>query len=250
MRDCDLAAFSEMLDAVCSLLSRGSYTPNGVNTALWFRALAAYDIDTVRAGFDAHVKDPQRGRFVPTPADVIAQIDGHAAADGRPGAEEAWATALRASDEAQTVVWTDEIAQAWGIAKPVFDGGDEVGARMAFKEAYLRLVDEARRARVAPAWSASLGHDPQLRDCALTAAARGGLLPAPDRIALPAPEESMRRLAGAAPPEVRERLLALRGRLTARADEPSRDLLNKQRTADLKRDAAELVASHDATDAA
>ena len=37
--------------------------------------------------------------------------------DGRPGADEAWAIALGALDEADTVVWTDEMAEAFAIAR-------------------------------------------------------------------------------------------------------------------------------------
>lgn len=76
MLDSDLDQFGQMLDAVCSLLSRGTYQPSPTNTALWFRALSAHSIEDVRAAFDAHVKDPERGRFVPTPADILRQIHG------------------------------------------------------------------------------------------------------------------------------------------------------------------------------
>ena len=55
---------------------------------------------------------------------------------GRPAANEAWAAALEALDEAKTVVWTDEMAQAWGVARPIAAAGDLVGARMAFIGAY------------------------------------------------------------------------------------------------------------------
>ena len=58
MREGDFDQFGEMLDAVCMLLSRGSYIPSAANSALWFRALSEYDLDAVRSAFDAHVKDP------------------------------------------------------------------------------------------------------------------------------------------------------------------------------------------------
>lgn len=185
MREADFAPFRELLDAVCSLLSRGNYTPNATNTAMFFRALADYPLDLVRRAFDAHVKDTDRGRFVPTPADLIRHLDG--ANDGRPGADEAWAIALRSADEADSVVWTGEIAQAWGICKPVLDAGDEVGARMAFREAYGRLVGESRRQSMPVAWSASLGHDPGRRADAIKRAVAEGRLPQSELLALPAP---------------------------------------------------------------
>lgn len=222
MREVDLQPFTELLDAVCSLLSRGTYTPNAVNTALWFRSLSAYPLEAVRAGLDAHVRDPQRGRFVPTPADVIAQIEGSAAADGRPGAEEAWAIALRSRDETDTVVWTQEIAQALGIAKPILEVGDDVGARMAFKEAYTRLVEEARHQRTAAEWIVSLGYDPKRRDVAIRAAVGAGRLPL---TALPAPEDNAVPLLALAnapgiPPHVAEELRRLTEKFRATQDAP------------------------------
>ncbi len=242
MRASDLDTFAEMLDAVCGLLSRGAYRPSDVNTALWFRALVDHDIATVRAAFDAHVRDPQRGRFVPTPADLIAQIQGADGGDGRPGPEEAFALALRGADEAVTIVWTDETAQAWAIAKPVMDLGDEVGARMAFREAYGRLVDAARRERRPANWSASLGFDLAGRAQALDAAHSAGLLPAPDLLALPAPVESLAALTACAPPHIREKLAEVREKLTSGA---SRSLAaaeeDRRRTAEAKAEAQRKV---------
>lgn len=217
MRESDFAEFGQMLDAVSGLLSRGQYQPNAVNTALWFRALAVYDLDTVRKALDAHVKDPQRGRFVPTPADIVAQIVGSAQADGRPGPEEAWAIALQAGDEARTVVWTDEIAQAWGIAQPVLRTGDEVGARMTFREVYNRLVVEARDTGRKPLWTASLGEDKAQRDVELTRAHAAGLLPEPERLVeLPAPDHALSPTNKTVPSSVRAGLMQLRDQLAAR----------------------------------
>jgi len=240
MFETDFDEFSVALDAVCSLLSRGAYVPSSTNTALFFRALARHDLVDVRAALDAHVSDPKRGRFVPVPADILAQIEGLAADDGRPGPEEAWACALRSSDEAKTIVWTAEMAEAWAIARGVFEIGDEVGARMAFKESYVRLVEEARRARRPAHWLSSLGFDQQQRDEALIAAAAAGRIAAPELVALPAPEQAFAALASntAAPQGIREKLLALRDRLARRADEPSADSLARQRTVQLREVAA------------
>jgi hypothetical protein len=96
MREADYPAFVALLDSTCNLLSRGQHTPSAMQAAMWFRSLAEFDIADVRAAFDAHIRDPQRGRFVPLPADILAQLHGAAADDTRPGADEAWAIALRA----------------------------------------------------------------------------------------------------------------------------------------------------------
>lgn len=252
MRETDFDEFGAMLDAVCGLLSRGAYVPSATNTALWFRALAAHDLDAVRAGFDAHVKDRQRGRFVPTPADVLAQIDGLAADDGRPGAEEAWATALRARDEAETVVWTAEMAGAWNVARSALDVGDEVGARMAFRESYGRLTDAARAQRQPAAWSVSLGFDPQRREQAIDAAVAAGRLPLDHPHALPAPAAHA-RLTLVPPPgsaaAARERLQAMAEQLRAKPERPSVAQLEHERIRALKAETAQRVADRIATEA-
>ena len=72
-----------------------------------------------------------RGRL--TVADVLDRMS---SAGGHPTANEAWALALSSADETETVVWTDQIAEAAGIVRPILDAGDEVGARMAFRDAY------------------------------------------------------------------------------------------------------------------
>lgn len=176
MRDDQLTEFSGLLDATCAMLSRGAYQPNPTSTALFFRSLGSYSLETVKTAMSKHIADPQRGRFVPTPADVIAQIHGNSD-DGRPGPEEAWAIALRAQDEAETVVWSAEMAKAWGMAKVVLDAGDEVGARMTFRETYTRHVDAARSQRIAVRWEVSLGLDPARQAQALAAAAELGRTP-------------------------------------------------------------------------
>ena len=108
-----------------------------------------------------------RGRL--TLADVIARIE-----DGRPGPEEAWAMIPRS--ESETVVWTDEMVQAWAAASPLLAIGDDVAARMAFKETYLRLIVKARATRKPVHWQMSLGHDTSGREPAIRRATEQGLI--------------------------------------------------------------------------
>lgn len=113
------------------------------------------------------------------PLTASAVFDRLGEADGRPGADEAWAMALDAVKEELTVVWSDEMAEAFAIARPILSAGDKVGARMAFRDAYERICRQGREAGRRPAWRASLGWDPaQRRDC-LAKAEAAGLLPAP-----------------------------------------------------------------------
>lgn len=99
-----------------------------------------------------------RGRL--TVADIVARLE-----DGRPGPEEAWA--MMPQNEAQTVVWSDEMSRAWSVAASLMAAGDEVAARMAFRESYVRELAEARAQHRPVRWSASLGHDPRAREAAL-----------------------------------------------------------------------------------
>lgn len=182
MRADQLDQFLAMYRDVMGLYGK---TATATQETMVFRALAVHDLRAVRAAFDAHIRDPQRGRFAPLPADILAQIEGAAENDGRPGAEEAWAACQPAADEARTVVWTAEMAEAWGIAWPLLHNhGDEVGARMAFKEAYTRILAAARKQRRPVEWSATLGHDEAMRADALREAVSAGRLPL---TALPAP---------------------------------------------------------------
>lgn len=245
MRESDFPSFATLLDDVAGL-KRETYTPG--QKLMFFRALSAHSIDEVRAGLDAHVKHPKNGRFLPMPADVIGQIEHMVADDGRPGAEEAWATAMRSADEAETIVWTVEAAEAFGFARPVLMAGDEVGARMAFKEVYTKLVDGARRERRPVAWMPSLGFDPKVREVVLSEAVRRNLLPASVLPMLPAPRGPVLLLEHMGdegiPEAARSALLALRDWLTKPKDETSPDAAARAETEARKKAAAAQVSQY------
>lgn len=110
--------------------------------------------------------------------------------DGRPSGDEAWAIALQSSDEAETVVWNGEIQKAMAAARPILEAGDKIGARMAFRDAYERIVRNNREVGIAPVWEVSLGWDKERRALAIETAHSLGLLSAPQVVALlPAPAE-------------------------------------------------------------
>lgn len=110
-------------------------------------------------------------RGVLTVADVISRVD-----DGRPGPEEAWAMLPR--DEGATVVWTEEMVAAWAVAAPLLNAGDEIAARMAFKEAYVKALADARDQCRPVTWTPSLGHDKAGREPVLREALEKGRLTA------------------------------------------------------------------------
>jgi hypothetical protein len=93
-------------------------------------------------------------------------------------------------DEYQTVVWTDEMAEAWGAARPLL-ASDEIAARMTFREVYTKLVIAARREHRPPRWWPSLGHDVLGRDGPLReAVAKKRLTAAHVQKLLPAPAQT------------------------------------------------------------
>lgn len=105
-----------------------------------------------------------------TLSDIIDRIPG-----GHPGVEEAWAIAVTVmGNENATVVWTNEIREAYGVAAALAD--DLVAARMAFKETYLARVGEARASGKLVAWYVSLGWDKQQREVAIREAFERGRL--------------------------------------------------------------------------
>lgn len=93
--------------------------------------------------------------------------------DGHPGPEIAWALVAKLG-EADSVVWTDQIARAFGVVRGLLD--DRVAARLAFLEAYRTQLAEARARHVRPVWWPSLGYDVGGRLAAITEAVALGRL--------------------------------------------------------------------------
>lgn len=129
---------------------------------------------------------------------TVLQYADHAL--GRLLPAEAYALAMSSQDERATVVWNDEIAEAWGLAAPLLAVGDKFAARQAFMEAYARITGEARAMRRRPQLQVSLGHDAEGRTRALHEAIAAGRLPGglealPDdlreQLALPAPRAAL-----------------------------------------------------------
>lgn len=130
-----------------------------------------------------------------TPSDIIDRMPG-----AHPGAEEAWSMLQAAiGNEAATIVWTEEMREAYGVVAPLAD--DPIAARMAFKETYGRLVGEARARGQLVRWSVSLGHDPHQRQSAIEAAVAAGRLT----------HEEGRRMCPALPPATTEAVRMLEG---------------------------------------
>lgn len=172
----DKREFAEVMKATLAIYGKDA---SKAVLELYWHALLPYDIGTVRHAFSNWLTDPDQGRFSPKPADIIRNIQHISGKPDWLSANEAWALALPAQDEANTVVWTNEIAQAWSIAQPIMREGDKVGARMAFIAAYERLTKAAQGTGRAPEWSVSEGWNKEAVKGTVEQAVTTGLLPKP-----------------------------------------------------------------------
>jgi hypothetical protein len=163
MLDTDKREFSSIMDAVLPIYRMEA---SKETKRIWWEVLKRHSMEDVSAAFGEHVAKNARGI---TPAD-IGNLIAAAHPDGRPGADEAWAM-LPYQDEDVSVVMTEEMAEAFGIASEV---DDKNGARMAFRDAYNRIVDRNRRAGIPPKWFPSLGNDKHGRETVLNEAVRLG----------------------------------------------------------------------------
>ena len=168
MHEDDKKQFAQIVRS--TMLVCGGEAPEVAVLRIWWAALMAHDIADVSAAFSQYAI---RGKFAPKPADILEIID-RIMPDGRPGAEEAWA--MIPQDEQSSCVMTDEMTEAWGIAKSLIDDGDRIGARMTFKEVYSRLVDASKQAGTPVRWFPSLGSDAAGRAPAMAEAVRLGRL--------------------------------------------------------------------------
>ena len=155
---------------------------------MYWAALEHRELVDIRLAINKHIQDPERGRFFPVPADISAQLPSESSLWLDP--DEAWAMAPK--DENSSSAMCNEIAGALGVARELIDSGDMVAARMAFKAAYKRLVEESKKECRKPKWWASLGHEPAGRHQAEVKAVEMNnlCLPPSERMALPEPEQA------------------------------------------------------------
>jgi len=142
--------------------------------------LSEYPLDDVLSALK-RCRREHPGRL--TLATIIQRIE---SADGMPGAEEAWA--IVSQPEGETFIMTEQMADAMGIARPLLED-DRIAARMAFKDAYTRIVQDARDKGLKPKWFVSLGHDKQGRAGPIADAIRNGKLGIDHAISLMGPDE-------------------------------------------------------------
>lgn len=156
----------------------GQSLPSQDVVRIWWSALSNFDVANVRSALDEHIR---KSKFAPRPADIL-EILNSVFYDGRPGADEAWAMMPR--DEQSSAVMNQEMADALRIAQPLLDEGDQIAARMAFREAYNRAVEKNKRAGIKPVWFASFGWEAKGREDVVREAVRLGRLPEKQLLAM------------------------------------------------------------------
>jgi hypothetical protein len=194
-----------------------------VKIELWAQGLHSFPGHIIERAVYAHIQDPDRGRFAPRLAEIIGNCVALSPGAKWIGAEEAWSQMPRG--EGESAMLTNEAAEALAAANDLIATGDRIAARMAFKEAYERLVARAKMEGRLPAYFFSAGRDMDGREKVLVDAVRNNLIAAdhvpkllpPDRV------EGVLRSAGVqnhpllAPPsstgreKVRALLLTLKG---------------------------------------
>ncbi|WP_053006734.1 hypothetical protein [Chromobacterium subtsugae] len=166
-----MSAHREILEAVAVTAELTGTELSAAAQAVMVRDLLGYPKDSVLRAL-SRCRRELTGRL--TLAAILDRLD-----DGRPGADEAWGVVARAlGDESETVVWTEEMASAAAPARELMMLGDKIGARMAFRDAYERIVSEARGERRSIAWGVSAGNDAERRASAIVRAVELGRLPA------------------------------------------------------------------------
>jgi len=177
----------QLLEAITATAEIMQATISPIAAAMMVKDLAAYKPEDVIAALK--IVRAGSARFnLKEIIDALAKV----CPDGRPGANEAWA--MIPKDEHASAVMTEEMAQALHIAQPLIDDGDQIGARMAFIEAYKRIVDAAKLEGVPVKWFASLGFDKEERTSVVADAVRLGRLSVDHAASLLPPEKAIAML--------------------------------------------------------
>ena len=160
----------EFLAVIGGLLELYGQQASTTKVNIYWSTLGQYPIDSLRRAANTWVR---KSEFMPKPADLINLMGGP---NNHLSPDEAWAIAILASDETNTLVWTNEIAKAWAQAEIVYRNGDKIGARRTFIEAYERLVNESMMNGKSVEVFVSPGSDKLKRTDAINHAVFTGLL--------------------------------------------------------------------------
>lgn len=160
----------EFLAVIGGLLELYGQQASTTKVNIYWSTVGQFPIESLRKAANAWVR---KSEFMPKPANLIKLMGG---VSNHLSPDEAWSIAILASDEINTVVWTNEIAKAWSQAEIVYCNGDKIGARRTFIEVYERLVNESMMYCRPIEFFVSLGNDKSRRVDAINHAVFTGLL--------------------------------------------------------------------------
>lgn len=152
--------------------SAGQREPDAATVEAYFDLFPTVPLPTMLRALKAHMLDAERGKFPPRPGDLTHQLQ---QLDGHPDPDAAWAIACGAADEDATVIWTPAIAQAWGEASALYRK-NPVGAALAFKSVYAKLLSSERAQGRTATWHPSLGFNKAMAKAALEKGIEAGLI--------------------------------------------------------------------------
>lgn len=244
MKQNEKRAFADLLAGLLDIYGR---SVTQASARLWWAAFEKHSLDDVGAAFSRYTQDTEQGRYPPTPAAVLGCLPAAPGA-ARLSADEAWGLCLQSFDESDTAITNEAIDAGRAAALPVYEAGDKIGARMAFKGAYERAMSGGRSV----AWRLSVGWDREKREHAAERALSAGWLTheaVRDYLPAPKPEGIGAAIAGLLtgnvvpirdPDEtVRARLAEVReilGRNTKTVTEPEmREAFESHKRAELER---------------
>lgn len=111
-----------------------------------------------------------KSRFPPKPIDLVELSIGSASQEKQlkdalrlmyPDENAAWALALRAQDESETVIWTEEMRFAWDQVSAMRN--DVIAQRKSFQSFYKSRVEFSIQSGLEPKWIVSSGWDKEKR---------------------------------------------------------------------------------------
>jgi hypothetical protein len=223
MNETQQAAIAQIIHATAEILG---HEIKPAAAMIMVDDLSEHPFDSVMASLK-RCRQEIKGRL--TLADILERLH---IADGRPTSNEAWAIALKSMDENETVVINDEIAESLTYAREIFNSGDEIGARMAFRDSYERISKLARSEGKPVKWWPSFGTDLSLRQSAVEAGVVAGLLSSKSLALLPHPPATMENLLthagdGVSPEVAAERISMLK---SVFGDKPERKPMTQAET--------------------
>ena len=189
MTEAEKAKFTAAVVAVASFYGTEL---NKLALNIYWEALREYELKALDKAMGAHISDPEHGRFMPKPADLIRHLP--AKSDQPIGADAAWEMAMRLNigDEDATVVAPQAILSAFPHA--LWECGDKIAARMAFK-AVFPVVQET----YGMGYSVSEGLNPAGREPAIMDALVNNLIsPKMAQVLLPHMADEIATLVGPA----------------------------------------------------